>query len=288
MLFGIVNIQSHDKDHILVHVYEKYRHPDLVDMKTFSSGVTTRDGVVTVISESPAFNFHSCQHSKIEIYIPKKYHSISFTGFVKNGYINFHGLYTSPVGNVDMVVELGYIKINNLNAKSLSLLNKFGVISLTESIIAHDVNLQGHTGAIHTNFVISKEFFANLKYGCSRLLQIVADKIEVNTNMGYSYVSSSPFTTSQKIAINNEYGRSTLRLYHSVKNFTIESKRGKNILSYEDKSITCHGFKNRTTSSLLSGSCNFKNTKGSESEVSIKTNYGESKLIVEMDVVVLL
>jgi len=255
-------------------------------MSTMSSNVLMDKGLVKITSESPAFNFVSCQHANIEIFIPKNYpKAISFTGYVKTGLVYFYGEHTLPVGSVDIVVEAGYIKVLHLNSQALSLSTEIGAIIVKDTIAAVGMKLTTHTGSIETRDVVTKNLIAETKYGRSIHQGVIADNANVHTNWGYSSVKDIlSFEKLQNINIKTGYGESTLITNNPHVNFTIASKRGEMVLDFEEDSYNCKIFSN-STKVLLNGKCHVldSNAPGNKAKISVETDYGISKLVVDQN-----
>jgi hypothetical protein len=284
VITGKVNIEFYDEPEVLIRVYDKYRKEDLIDMNTIASQISLEKGFVKITSESPAFNFVSCQHANIEVFIPKKYpKAISFTGFVKTGLVYFHGEHTIPVGTVDIVVEAGYIKVKELNTQALSLSTEIGAIKVRDTISAIGMKLNAHTGSIDTKEIVTKDFIAITKYGRSIHSGIIADNVNVNTNWGYSSVKDIlSFEKIQNVNVKTGYGKASLILNNPHLNFTLSSKRGQMELDFEEDNYLCKIFSN-STKLVLNGKCNIlqNNAPINRAKISVETDYGVSKLVVE-------
>jgi len=286
LVTGYVNIKySDDATTIDVRVLDKYRHKDLVEVKSFSTNLSVDKGIISISSESPAFDFHACQHASIEIVIPKKYrHAISFTGIVKTGFVKFSGEYSVAVGAVDIAVEAGFIKVKHLNAQSLSLSVELGLIKAREIISVQATKLEVHTGFIKSRDIITKDFQSIVKYGGSRHRDVVADTITANTKWGYtSIVDVSSFNQVQNINMNTGYGKSRLLLNNPNLNFTLSNKKGFMLVEYENDDYKCH-VEPTSTDVLLGGYCktvHYLSRVANKAVISLTTDYGSSALIVD-------
>jgi len=286
VITGFVHVSFHDKPEIKVVVRERFRTKGLMDMKSFSSGVRLNNGIVSVTSEGPAFDLKSCQHANIEIYVPKKYpHPISFTGVVKTGYISMDGDYSVPIGFFDVIVEAGCVKVKNLNAQSVRLSANVGYVCMKDSIAVVGAKLDVLVGSIKTREIVTKDFIAIAKYGYSRHSDIIADNININTEWGYSSVIDAiSFSPLQNININTGYGKSFLMTSNPHLNFTLENKRGQNVVVYEDDHFACNGEKSKSNAHLLNGKCKGLHLKKETKNVAIatmNTAYGSSSLLVD-------
>jgi len=284
VITGKVDVEFYDKPDILIRVYDKYRSEDLVDLSTMTSNILIDKGLVKITSEAPAFNFVSCQHANIEIFIPKKYpKAISFTGFVKTGLVYFSGEHTIPVGSVDIVVEAGYIKVNHLNTEALSLSTEIGAIKVKDTISAVGMKLTTHTGSIETHEIVTKTLTTETKYGRSVHQGIIADNVNVHTNWGYSTVKNIvSFEKLHDINVKTSYGEAVIVSDNPHNNFFISSKRGEMIIDYEEDNFDCKIFSN-STKVLLNGKCNILDSKApiNKAKISVETDYGISKLVVD-------
>jgi hypothetical protein len=256
----------------------------LLILSLFSSKISFSKGLVSIVSESPAFNYFSCQHAQIEIFIPKNYpKAISFTGLVKTGAVYFHGERTVAVGSVDIVVEAGYIKAKHINAKALSLSTEVGAIKVKDVLSSVAVKLNTFVGFVKSKEIVTKNFHANTKYGGSIHKYVIADNILIDTHWGYSsVVDTLSFDKVQKIEIKTGYGKSFLLLNNPHLNFTLTSKKGDRIVEYEDKDYICNTITN-VNHPVLSGKCNnvHKNAPINKAVISMDTEYGVSNLVVD-------
>jgi hypothetical protein len=284
VITGYVNVEFYDKPEILIRIYDKYRSEDLIDIKSFSSKISFSKGLVSIVSESPAFNYFSCQHAQIEIFVPKNYPKlISFTGFVKTGAVYFHGERTISVGSVDIVVEAGYIKAKHINSQALSLSTEVGVIKVKDVLSSVAVKLNTVVGFIKSKEIVTKIFHANTKYGGSMHKYVIADNILIDTHWGYSSVIDTlSFDKVQNIDIKTGYGKSFLLLNNPHLNFTLTSKKGDRIVEYEDENYICNTISN-INHPVLSGKCNnvHKNAPINKAIISMETEYGVSNLVVD-------
>jgi len=287
VISGYVNIGFHDKPHITVRHFDRYKKGHTFDPKTVNSIVTVNHGLISILSESTAFDYSSCQHTSVDILIPRKYsRAISFTGVVKTGAVFIDGERTVPLGAIDIIVEAGLIKANSLNVIALSLSSEVGIIKVVDTLSATGVKLNVNTGSINSKHIVTKTFNANVKYGLSRHKDLIADNVNVNINLGYSSMQDiSSFEKIQNITLKTVYGNSLLSLNNPNIHFSMSNKKGNLLIDYKENEYKCNVFLNKTINSL-EGKCNNYSDKATENQayISVDNNYGNSKINMEFDV----
>jgi hypothetical protein len=285
VISGYVNIMFHDKAHIAIHHFDRFKKGHVFDPKTAQSTVTINNGLISIVSESTAFDLSSCQHSSVDIIIPKKYKAISFTGTVKTGAVYINGDRSVPVGSVDIIVEAGLIKANHLNSLALSLSSEVGIIDVKDTLSASGIKLNVHTGSIKSERTVTKTFNANVKYGLSHHKDLIADVVIVETNLGYSSVGDvSSFEKLQNVSVKTVYGKSLLLLNNPHVNFHLSHKKGNLLIDYKENEYKCNVFLNKTES-VLGGSCSVlsRNAPVNQAFVTIDTLYGNSQIVMDKD-----
>jgi hypothetical protein len=286
---GIVYIDYHESSEIIVKIYEKYRANTDIDHSQSISNISLAPHGIFITSESPAFNFESCQHASIQISIPRNYpQKISITGLIKTGSVSIVSDKFIELGPVDISVEVGYIAVNQLNAQSVYLSTDLGMIEVYDSV-ARSVKLSAHTGSIRTFDIVTKNLEAVTKYGSSTHKNVVSDKILVDTKWGYSKIKKAyAFTTAQEITMRTEYGKSTLKLktQQTNLNFTLGKKNGNIVVKNQnEENLTCQTAYNRNHSVLI-GHCvsDVKDSKKSgvhKVHINLDTKYGASHLYLK-------
>jgi hypothetical protein len=286
VISGYVNIKYHEKPHITIRHFDRFKRGHVFDAKTANSVVSINNGLISILSENSAFDFSSCQHSSVDILIPTAYaRAISFTGVVKTGAVFIEGDRTIPVGAIDIIVEAGYIKADNLNALSLSLSSEVGIIKVKDSLSAAGVKLNVRTGSIKSKNIVTKTFNANVKYGLSTHKDLTADTVNVETNLGYSSVKDvSSFEKLQNITIKTVYGKSLLLLENPHVNFQLSNKKGNLLIDYKENEYKCNVFLNKTVN-VLGGKCNTFSEKATDNQayISIDTAYGNSEITMDRE-----
>jgi len=287
VISGYVNIGFHEKPHITIRHFDRFKKGHVFDTKTANSEMSIKNGVISILSETTAFEYSSCQHSSVDIIIPRKYsHAITFTGVVKTGAVFIEGERTVPLGAIDIIVEAGLIKANNLNAIAVSLSSEVGIIKLEDTLAASGVKLQVNTGSINSKHIVTKTFNANVKYGLSRHKDLTADKVNVETNLGYSTLQDvSSFEKVQNVSVKTVYGKSLLLLNNPNVNFSMSNKKGNSLIDYLEDEYKCNVFLNKTNN-ILGGKCNNHSKKVTENNVyiSVDTSYGNSIINMDRDV----
>jgi len=287
VISGYVNIGFHDKPHITIRHFDRYRAGHAFDPKTVNSQVSINHGLISIISESTAFDYNSCQHTSVDIIIPRKYsRAISFTGVVKTGAVFIEGERTVPLGPIDIIVEAGIIKANSLNVIAISLSSEIGIIKLEDTLSASGVKLNVNTGSITSKHIVTKTYNANVKYGLSRHKDLVADAVNVDINLGYSTLQDvSSFEKIQNITLKTVYGNSLLLLSNPNVHFSMSNKKGNFLIDYKENEYKCNVFLNKTVN-VLGGKCNNYSEKATENQayISVDNDYGSSKINMVFDV----
>jgi len=282
VITGIVSVEFHDQADFIVRMYDRAREHSPVDLNTFNSSIMKVKNTLNIVSEAPAFDFHHCQHSNIEILIPKTYQKVSFSGFIKTGSISFFAENIANVGSIEIAVEAGFISVEQINAQSISLSTEFGVIEVAETVASNSMKLLANTGSIRTYDVITKDLQAVTKYGRSLHYDVVSDKILVDTKWGYSRIfEASSFTSNQDITMKTEYGKTMLMLNNPHINFSVGAKKGDMVVEFENDLWKCAVTSKNVT--IVNGKCNsIENTKdNSKVNVNLSTKYGVSYLLVD-------
>jgi len=285
VITGFVHIEFHEGSNIEVRLYDRFRSYDRIDKSTIVSSIKQTNGSILIHSESPAFNFYSCQHASVEILIPASYSSpIAISGFVNTGMVKIKGEDGVSLSNIDIIVQAGKVDIHEVVAKSISVSSDLGCVTVKHSISSSDIKLLVKTGSIKTHDLITKDLQAVTQYGRSIHHDIVADKVHVETKWGYSHVyESSPLSAEQKIELITEYGNNLLYISSPKVDFNLDTIRGYMVVDYEDQLWDCK-VKN-FTHSLLNGQCTPSHTSDSNthSKISLKTTYGSSNLVIDSE-----
>jgi len=283
---GFVNVKRTDDKKIVVRVYDKIRDNAHLDKKTFDSGIEANLSVINVHSITPAFSCKTCQHSVVEILIPRSYpHAIAISGLVKMGSVKIVGDITKNLGNIDVVVELGYIQARNILSPSVTLTTEVGVIKTYSSII-QNVKLLAHTGAIETDDLLSHNVHSVVQYGCSKHFGLTADNIKVDTKFGFSKVYE-PSTLGKELdlTVNTEYGNAVLIIDSDRVTFDLGTTKRHMVVEYEDESFLCT-MNNDTSPVHINGKCSVlpatkESDKSSVAKIHLNTKYGNSALVVD-------
>jgi hypothetical protein len=283
VITGIVSVDFHDQQDFIVRVYDRTRQNSPVDVNAFNSSIMKVRNMIYIVSEAPAFDFHHCQHSNIEILIPKTYaQKVSFSGFIKTGSLSFFSENIANVGIIDLTVEAGFISVEQINAQSISLSTELGVIELAETVATQSIKLLVNTGSIRTYDIITKDLQSVVKYGRTLHYDVVSEKIYVETKWGYSRIfEASSFTSMQDIKMKTEYGRTALMLNSPNINFSLGSRKGDMIVEYENEMWKCAVSSKNVT--MLNGKCNSLENKKESNKVNVNLNtkYGVSYLLVD-------
>jgi hypothetical protein len=287
VISGYVNIGFHDEPHITIRHFDRFKRGHVFDAKTANSEVSIKSGIIFILSESTAFEYSSCQHSSVDIIIPRKYsRAITFTGIVKTGAVFIEGERTVPLGAIDIIVEAGLIKAHNLNVIALSLSSEVGIIKVEDTLAATGVKLNVNTGSINSKHIVTKTFKSNVKYGLSHHKDLTAEIVNIETNVGYSTVYDvSSFEKLQNVSIKTVYGQSLMTLNNPNVNFEMSNKKGNLLIDYLENDYKCSVFLNKTVN-VLGGKCNTHSKKATENQlyISVDTTYGNSNINMDRDV----
>jgi len=284
---GNINVLFHDNPHISVTLLNKYRYEHLIDKRTVSSSMQVTNGVLNIVHESPAFDFNTCQHAAIQVYVPKKYSKlISITGLIKTGILTIDGDNLSTIGNIDIVVEVGKIKVDSVSAKNITLTTALGLIKVYDTMTSGTLKVNAHVGYVQTMDLVVRQLVSDVKYGGSSHKNIASDKVNIDTKFGYSKVvgvnSLSLVNDHFNVDISTHYGKSFLYLENDQLDFNIGNQRGVIDLEYQDNGYKC-GVVSKTSTNLRGTCKDFELMKESKNKakVNINTDYGNSLIHVE-------
>jgi len=279
-----VHISWTNATDIQVKIWDKLRSLHLVDQKTIDSGVSVNNSVLLIHSYSPAFNFHTCQHVAVDVLIPFKFAaSLSIGGLVKVGEVSIRGEsdVAQYLGNIDIVVEVGHIKVEDVKANSLTLSSELGHIAVVDSVVAQSVKLDVHTGSIKTNDISAKNMHSVNRFGCSYHYDLVSDNVKIDTKFGFSSVhKASTLGSELDLAIDTEYGKSLFvtSLDSHELNYTLSTTKGDVLLEYEDEFWQCAVQKSKN--GVMNGKC-LSTLKYKSVKVNMNTKYGQTTLIAD-------
>jgi len=281
---GIVNVGFHNKPNIFIRVWDNARSKEHLEANSFDSGVSINNTVIMIRSVTSAFNFNSCKHAKIEIFIPNSYHQlIAITGTVKLGWVNINGN-GSALGNVEVKVEVGKLSIEQVSVSShLNLNTDLGLIKVWGVAATESAAIHSHTGIIRTYDVITKNFQTTSQFGCSKHSNLIADVVKLDTKFGFATVDSIyPNLVETELSMKTEYGRSELYLDSSEVNFKMGTTKGNMIVDYEGDEWVC---KVDSSISLMSGKCTSIEKMSTKSlvNIDINTKYGTSFIVVDYE-----
>jgi hypothetical protein len=283
VITGLVHIDFHEGSDVIVRLYDRFRSFDAIDRRTIQSNISVLNGVVNIKSESPAFNFHTCQHASVEILIPSSLSNpIAISGIVNTGYVKIHGADGASLSTVELVVQAGKVDLKEIVAKDIYVSSSVGCLNVKHSIASNSIKLLVQTGSIRTHDIITKDLQAVTQYGRSLHDGVVADKVHVETKWGYNYVvETSPLSNEQKIDVITEYGSNLLYVSSPKVDFKLNTKKGYMVVDYENESWECKV--HNATVSILNGKCSTleKSDSNSHSEITIKSTYGTSNLIID-------
>jgi len=283
---GSVHIGWTNSTDIQVKVWDKLRSLHVVDKKTIDSGVSIiNNSVLLIHSYSPAFNFHTCQHVAVDVLIPYKLAaSLSIGGLVKVGKVTIRGDtdITKYLDNIDVIVEVGHIKVVDVKTNTLTLSSELGAIEVVESVVTQSVKLDVHTGSIRTHDLFTKNIHSVNRIGCSHHYDLVSDKVKIDTKFGFSSVhQASTFGRELDLDINTEYGKSlfvsSLDSHELI--FNLSTTKGNVLLEYEDEFWQCAVEKSKN--GVMDGKCLSTLKDKSVIKVGMNTKYGQTTLIAD-------
>jgi len=280
---GFVHVDFEDRPDIFIRVWDNARASSYVLSDTFDSGVAINNSSVLIHSISPAFNFRSCFHAKVEIIIPNSYqHSLSINGNVKLGMVKIEGNGNKLAG-IDINVELGKIVVKGVVvSNSLSLTSEIGYIKVKDVDSRKDTKIQSHTGIVRTVDVKAKNFVSSTQFGCSKHYNLNAEVAKLDTRFGFQFVDRiSPIDKELDVQVNTEYGKSFVVLDSSNIDFTLGTTKGQMTVEYEDEDWICKV--DKSSHILMNGKCNVLSTKKEKNVVklAVNTKYGSSKVVVD-------
>jgi hypothetical protein len=277
-----VNVAFHNKSDIFIRVWDNARSKEFLDANSFESGVSINNTVIMIRSVTSAFNFRSCKHAKIEVFIPNNYHQVlSITGSVKLGWVHIDGN-GRALGNVDIKVEIGKLVIEHASVSShLNLNNELGFIKVWDIAATESAAIQSHTGIVRTYDVITKNFLSTSQFGCSHHVNLNANNVKMDTKFGFNTLDSiyPNDVVASFLEMKTEYGRSALYLDSSEVNFKMGTTKGNLAVEYEDDDWVC---KLESSTHLMSGRCTSIEKLATKSLVTIdmNTKYGTSFIVV--------
>jgi len=273
---GFVYVDFHNRSDIFIRVWDNARTRDHVDSNTFDSGVSINNTSVVIHSVTPAFNFRSCQHAKIEISIPKNYPTaLSMSGIIKVGMFHIEGK-DQFLDNVDINVEVGKIDVVHLVANTLSLTSEIGFTRARKVWTLQSTKIQSHTGIIRTSDVITNSFKSVTQFGCSKHNDLSAENAKIETRFGFTSVIKAT-GKHLDLSLNTEYGKSFVLIDSTNVTFNLGTTKGKMKVKYEEEKMNCKVDKSVLTA--MKGSCDVKAGE-SNVKVDIDTKYGKAALVV--------
>jgi len=278
---GFVFVEFHNKSDIFIRVWDNARSMAHVDSNTFDSGVAISNSSIIIHSVTPAFNFRSCQHAKIEVYIPLDYPQlISINGLVKVGMVHIEGSGKS-LANVDVKVEIGKIYVKHTVAHKVSLTTELGLIR-AKDILAPQTKIESHTGIIRTHDIFAMNFQSTNQFGCSMHHNLNAQQAKLDTKFGFSVVDkASSLGDLLEINMNTEYGKQLLKVDAKNVIFNLGTTKGRMKVKYEEDDWNCK--LDKTSISSMTGVCHppANTTSKGAVKVGMNTKYGKASLIVD-------
>lgn len=230
---------------------------NLVDRRSVFSNIQTSGTTLNIVYEAPAFEFHACQHAAIKIVIPKRLKNISLTGLIKTGYLNIDGDTIGTVGDINVAVEVGKIRVGRISANSVNLKSDIGLVRVHDALVKGAMKINTHTGCVHTVDVISKEFEAITLYGASSHNNIISESVVIDTKWGYNrIIGVENLSKNQDLNVNisTNYGKSYLVIENPEVEFNLVNKRGQMEVDYEDQDFTCK-VDTKNPGVLMKGTC---------------------------------
>jgi len=282
---GFVVVGFHNKSEIEIRVWDKGRSKANVDAKNFDSGVKLNNSTIFIHSITPAFDFRTCQHAEIEIFIPYNYtQKLSLTGLIKLGQFIVQGYdYKSSFNNIDVVVELGTIELEHVFSNSLKLHAEVGGIEISDSIVPETSELSTHIGSIYSNELYTKNLHSVNRFGCNIHQDLTSDIVKVDTKFGYSNVYDvTPLGKGLDLTMNTEYGRSLIFLDSINVTFNLGTTKGHLVMEYEDGIWLCKV--DKYTNVLMDGKCSLLVPTKSVArpvKIDMNTKYGVANLVVD-------
>mgnify|MGYP005864584447 CR=1 FL=1 len=277
VLFG-----THDEDNIIVKVYRSAREED--GLEDIDANVNLdKNGVVSITSFSPAFEFSSCQFSYVEVLFPsdltKQINPVKVTGQVNAGFVELGFL--SNLGEVQLNVDLGGIEIDGVNADSIEVQNGLGYIDAKAIFALKHAKFAVQTGSVRTHYITTPEFEALTEYGTSWNIETYTDKATVHTEYGYAtMLRPTHFTVNQdqSVSVSTLYGKSLVSydLMYDVE-FNVDGEYGEHIVVYDNECELDEEQEEEDPAALI-GTCPFE-TFEPVTQVKVFTTYGHSSFL---------
>jgi len=212
---------------------------------------------LNIVYEAPAFEFGACQHAAIKVVIPKRLKDISITGLIKTGYLSIDGDSMGKMGDINVAIEVGKIRVGRISANSVNIKSDIGIVRVHETLVKGSMKINTHTGCVHTVDVISKDFEAITLYGASSHNNIVSESVVIDTKWGYNRVigvENLSHNQDLNVNISTNYGKSFLVLENPEVEFNLLNKRGHMEVDFEDEDYACK-IDTKNPGLLMKGSC---------------------------------
>jgi len=278
---GFVNVQFHNESFIKIRVGDNARGRSYIEQDTFDSGIVVQNSTIFIHSRTPAFNFRTCFHANIEIFVPYGNTNLSLSGIVKVGMVHIEG--SVMINDIDIIVEVGKIEVERVNPKSISLMSDIGYIELKDSVAFNSIKLQTHTGFIRTKNVTSRNIQTLNLYGYSFHHGMVANNAKLDTKFGYSDISGVlPYSHELDLSVKTEYGNSKLEIKVNHLQFNLGNTKGQMMLKYDslwDCTID-HYYSQMWGNCTLDSNFSQIWRLNSSTKVDLNNKYGECQLII--------
>jgi len=275
---GFVNVQFHNESFIKIRVWDNARGRSFIEKDTFDSGIVVQNSTIFIHSSTPAFNFRTCVHANVEIFVPYNNTHLSLSGIVKVGMVHIVGD-SFIMNDIDIIVEVGKMEVENIISNSISLMSDIGYIELKHSVAANSVRLQTHTGFIRTYNIVTKNIHTLNLYGYSLHHSMITDNAKLDTKFGYSVIKNvAPFGRDLDLSVKTEYGDSKLTMDAQDLQFNLGNTNGHMMLKYESRWNCSIDHSSHYT---MWGNCTVDSFSITSAKVEMNNKYGECLLIIK-------
>lgn len=272
---GAVIFDTHDRDDIVVKLYKSARESYLLE--DIDANVAVQNGVLTIHSYSPAFDFSECHFSYIEVIFPYTMTSpIDITGTVRAGFVELS--YLINLGDVNLNVELGAIEVDGVNANTFDAQTGLGYIDATALYAVKRAEFIVDTGFARTRYITTPQLEVVTKYGTSMNVESYTDEAIVYSRYGYATLLRPSHLTANKdqiLSVGTFYGKS-IASYEQLYNveFEVSGKYGERTVAYEN---TCE-VNEESGYNKLKGTCSLY-TFEPITKLSVSSIYGNSLFV---------
>eukprot|EP01130_Rhizamoeba_saxonica_P012243 TRINITY_DN513_c0_g3_i1.p1 TRINITY_DN513_c0_g3~~TRINITY_DN513_c0_g3_i1.p1 ORF type:complete len:401 (-),score=112.07 TRINITY_DN513_c0_g3_i1:53-1222(-) len=210
----VVIYEKEDIDNLQVHLGASARSENL--LQQVSLELLEVDGKVSVISQTPNFDFTTCQYVSVVVYLPLDHEAISVTGDVQLGVVDIGALTVGGFEDIDMDINLGYASVYGVNAQSIALKTKLGLVEASDST-SDSVHLEAGVGGVYSVDNTVADLTSKVEIGSSWIEDTtVTSTLKSGVHYGYNYLlrpqmySNLEENTSIDISVDTFYGKAVV------------------------------------------------------------------------------